>query len=708
MPEILSGTFSLVDDDGCDSLRPWVYEGVEIMSTQAQEKESSSQTKTVVNAASDSSAVAESTGAHALHRLLSQGHASPDKVAELLRQFTNSKDVDQIVALLQSDIRFGNSYVQQVLKALPQRAASTAPKAPPSPHRERHDPAATETKRTPGDLHFGAGEHQDIAAEANNAKIDRGIQNIATVTGGINIELAPGYSIPYADVVALAGDHFESIDQMRLFAANNGVGEGSRAEIEYARFWKLKAVAYHFDAATKAAQEARYYRAAGRNKQHFVNPQTGDSATPTEERVGQAPDPSRDTVLPLSKLHVPNDMPDAIAAYRYYHIRALTTAARAGAAKGTLNDAYAEEAFGDHFLTDSFSAGHMRTQRDSVQQYWNNKCPMFFYNLKGVVAEAVAKNLSINVLSGQVREDFIYDPPIADGAKTKVAAALNVFGKYGLGDLISVAIHDRDGDKGVRATANGNPVEMFGDGNLNKGHDTKRLAVEAVRLGIKDLEVAQTQGAKGMPVEQIIAGMIGKDHLFNPERLVPHALPDAQQGPEQSHTLWKFASYDELLADSQMQSALAIFAQSKGDEFNDAIKSFDKDKQEAIRKGFIEPLKANPAAMVRQIIDWTPTITDSAGGHNTDDHANDYWQEAKQTQGGLKSLTYVQRERLIDHLLGGWVIGTDEDAIMDILRTATPSEAKSLIVKVGRSKLQDKIDNRGTSEFENAVPHDKE
>ena len=43
----------------------------------------------------------------------------------------------------------------------------------------------------------------------------------------------------------------------------------------------------------------------------------------------------------------------------------------------------AQDAFGQHYLTDAFSAGHMRTARLGITQHWNAKVPMFYTNLCG-------------------------------------------------------------------------------------------------------------------------------------------------------------------------------------------------------------------------------------------------------------------------------------------------------------------------------------
>jgi hypothetical protein len=105
-------------------------------------------------------------------------------------------------------------------------------------------------------------------------------------SGNRAVELAPGYLITFGEMVALAGDHFESVAQMRRFAANTKGGPRSRAEIDYAREWKLGAKGMRYDEKAKAAQEARYYTLAGGNRSHFLNPRTGDAAQDPAVRAG--------------------------------------------------------------------------------------------------------------------------------------------------------------------------------------------------------------------------------------------------------------------------------------------------------------------------------------------------------------------------------------------------------------------------------------
>ncbi len=63
---------------------------------------------------------------------------------------------------------------------------------------------------------------------------------------------------------------------------------------------------------------------------------------------------------------------DAITAYEAGHILAqqlAATAGKSGDPSGKLQFAYAVNAFADHFLTDLFSAGHMRTPRRGMYEY---------------------------------------------------------------------------------------------------------------------------------------------------------------------------------------------------------------------------------------------------------------------------------------------------------------------------------------------------
>jgi hypothetical protein len=513
-----------------------------------------------------------------------------------------------------------------------------------------------------------------------------------------HVELAPGYSIPYGDMVAMGGDYFTNIDEMRRMAAKPGPGAGTREEIEYVRAVKVRGITGgSYSKAAIDAVDARYYRLAANNRSHFHNATRADTSQTVAEQAGQAPDPEQDTTV--LGIRLPPSPKNAIEGYRYYHVRALAEAARAAAAGQSVDAALATEAFGAHYLTDSFSAGHVRTERQSIKAHWDGKIPMFFYNLKGFMAEQIAIRVAAGMRVGpwQVREDIAYEPPLGEGAKQIIAKKLDAIGPLGFGDLVSGAIHDYDNEHGIVATSAGATVTLYGDGKAGKG-DEERLATEAARTGIAELRQAFTNGA-AMTAQDVINTTLGSDGLFAPERMIPEAKPDTAQGAGQGKTKWDYADIEELLADAQFVAGARIFAAEKAAVMREVAASFDATKRAAVEDGVVKPLTSDPIGTLRMVINWTPTLSDSLLGHNTDDHSNDYWKEAKNTPGGLRSLTYVQRERLISRLLDGATVGDDEDAIMDILKTAPDADARKLIKKFGWKRLYDKIDDGFGEDF---------
>jgi hypothetical protein len=541
---------------------------------------------------------------------------------------------------------------------------------------------------------FGTDEH---ARMGDNAAKD-GAGKVAQV------ELAPGYSISYGDMVAMAGDFFTSIDEMRGMAGRPGPGANTREEIDYVRACKVRGgSAAAFSSACKEAVDKRYYKLAANNRSHFPNATKADSGQSTAEQAGQAPNPAKDPTL--AGIRFPPSPKNAIQGYRYYHVRAMAEAAQAAKAGQTVDAALATEGFGCHYLTDSFSGGHLRTERQSIKEHWDGKIPMFFYNLKGFMAEEIAKRLAAGMTVGpfQVREDIAYDPPGMEGAKTIISQKLDAIGPLGFGDLVSGALHDYDNDKGVKATSDGADVTLFGDGKAGQG-DEEKLATKAASFGIIEIRQAFHNG-KAMSPQEVIDTSIGPDGLFNPERLIPEAKPDSQQGPGQGKTKWDYPDVEQLLKDAQFAAGAKIFAAEKASVMREVASSLgDPKKQKAVEDGVVAPLTSNPIGTVRIVINWTPSLSDSALGHNTDDHSNDYWQEAKKTKGGLASLTYVQRERLIGRILSGATVGDDEDAIMDILRTAPDADARALIKKFGWERLYDDIDDGPGEDFKKAFP----
>jgi Domain of unknown function (DUF4157) len=227
-------------------------------------------------------------------------------------------------------------------------------------------------------LHFTASEHRDMGDKGSNGK---------------TVMLAPDCSITYGQMTALAGDHFESIQQMREFAGRGYTGPESRDEIEYALEWQLGVTGRKHSAGktweeAKKAQEQRYYTLAGRNDTHFPNPNAGDMGRSTASKALDIDSLKTNRWWPKGKPK------NAIAAYRMNHVQAINEALTASKIGAPIDSAMAVDAFGSHYLTDSFSSGHIRTERSAIREYWNSQVPLFYFNFTGYLAEKIAEQIT--------------------------------------------------------------------------------------------------------------------------------------------------------------------------------------------------------------------------------------------------------------------------------------------------------------------------
>lgn len=163
---------------------------------------------------------------------------------------------------------------------------------------------------------------------------------------------------------------------------------------------------------------------------------------------------------------------NAIVAYITGHTAAMLVAMQ-GRTDENLQLAYKMNAFADHFLTDLFAAGHLRTPRELLQQQ--------------VSDDSILMALSV-ILS-------IIAPPAGlllagiDGAFD----AVKYFGGYGkgiVGNMLSKSMHDQDNQWGLNVTnINGNSWRAFGDAHLftESNFENMTLAVQAVQASVNDI-----------------------------------------------------------------------------------------------------------------------------------------------------------------------------------------------------------------------------
>ena len=330
---------------------------------------------------------------------------------------------------------------------------------------------------------FGGSEHKHIGDRASGGAD-------TTIRYG-----SPPQWLSFGDVVALAGDYFPTYFDLNDLART----PQDRMELAWAR-WRclgLKGQGVAEPPATREQQKRvtdRYFLLASRNLSHFS---AGGSA---------------------------------IATYAQGHSDALVDALQAGQTgdKAVWRRALTKEAFADHFLTDSFSAGHVRTPRAAIKQWYGEHMPGSSDALLRYMARRIFDRLAerqqlppVVWWYGWISRLWGNELLKADITKTGGEATNN----FSVGDVVSLAIHNYD-NKGLDVVSavdvNGHKVaggyrwQAVGDNHLGVKADagtrshadpcapkfspaseqTSRMATAAVIASLRDLERVRGIGVK--------------------------------------------------------------------------------------------------------------------------------------------------------------------------------------------------------------------
>lgn len=207
-----------------------------------------------------------------------------------------------------------------------------------------------------------------------------------------------------------------------------------------------------------------YLSLAAVNDDHFVAP--GRSDATTGSGFGSAP-----------------------SAYRRLHRMALDEAWRLGRERGDLSRAMAREAAAQHYLTDAFAAGHLRTPVADIRRYWRERYPGFWEHLQRRVASDTATALrELSSVLKLVPARYLHQRTYAE-----LTGRTSGYPELSVGDLVARCFHDWDNLHGLEVDG-GHTV--FGDGHIDEG-DTTALALAAVRAGNDDVEAAFELGRSG-------------------------------------------------------------------------------------------------------------------------------------------------------------------------------------------------------------------
>jgi hypothetical protein len=336
----------------------------------------------------------------------------------------------------------------------------------------------------------------------------RAIGDAATSAATVNVGGKWGderFELTYGDVVALSGDFFRPdggstsdvaywhgwqgpgasgrLFDLAMVAGEAGCQPDSRDEIVGAL--KVAAVDeavpdrrfepggrfadFRFSAGADRSEverrvRDRYLTLAANNDDHFVAPGMSDAVTGS-------------------------GFASALVAYRRLHQVALDEARRLGRRGGDISQAMAREAAAQHYLTDAFAAGHLRTPVADIRRYWKARYPTFWAHLQRKVASDTATALrELSVVMRLVPRRFLHRRTLSE-----LMTRTSQYPELSVGDLVARVFHDWDNDHGLAVEGRG---IVFGDGRIDDGA-TKELALAGVRAGIDDIEVAFRLGTSG-------------------------------------------------------------------------------------------------------------------------------------------------------------------------------------------------------------------
>ena len=425
-----------------------------------------------------------------------------------------------------------------------------------------------------------------------------------------------------------------------------------RGEIVYAVNEEVRAkfqpkLALPWDDTAKQAVKERYYALAADNTTHFLNIDQGDIALSVKARHGKRkrrrdPRTGKEELVPVN----------AGGSYQQNHEAAVRLAVQSGRDGLPIDAAMATEAFGAHFLTDAFSAGHVRTEQHSARVHWDERVPLFYTNFQLFLAEQMAKELFPKIPDFAMYKSkwrhgnlgFVDLRPA--GSKTQVEQQLNKLPPLSFGGVVGLAIHDFDSDRGVMATVGGKAIRLAGDSRLFKRDKQGKVVLDAkqrpvvaetqtfnaitaaVRRSMEEVGAAYTSGRRRKTPDAVVADLRRRGRgVFPVERMFPLPVPDdkLKQPAADASVRWDYETVDELLGDHEVRLALDAFAVEKAKEFQDILGGLGAKEKQALEKRIVARLTGGPMAvakLLRDIIDYSPDTHGGIFGRKEDERAD--------------------------------------------------------------------------------------
>ncbi len=307
-------------------------------------------------------------------------------------------------------------------------------------------------------------------------------------TTGVMIDIGDGVQLTFGQVVALAGDEFGSLEELMAATKTDDGRAMIRAHLERASIPGTAAAMLPAPTDKQRSQaSSEYITLAMDNSEHFAGGGT------------------------------------AVENWLSHHAQAIDKAIQAGLYMDNtlLNEAHMAEAFGDHFLTDAFSSGHIRVPRQAITDYYVNEfAPSVVDHLIDHLRERLVDDIYDQVEGQTVINEAAWvlggivgglgvrayiRRKIRNAINTKLDEAFTAAGgrqqviRYlglGIAGIISGAMHDMENEQGLWVVSGIHPEPWlaYGDDELDKNPEHRRRVEEAVAASLADLQTAYDIG----------------------------------------------------------------------------------------------------------------------------------------------------------------------------------------------------------------------
>lgn len=399
----------------------------------------------------------------------------------------------------------------------------------------------------------------------------------------------------------------------------------------------------------------RYYKLASDNIGHFLNPDRGDIDRSVLEKIQRRPNASK--------------------SYYLHHERAIWEAVKLGTAHKSINDALISEGWAAHFLTDSFSGGHIRSVRRDSEIYWNERAPLFYDNMVGYLAERLAKEL--NNRHKHSFTSIFSEGTLRDIARSELKKKLKDFPRIG-GGLAMGALpqHDLDNQRGVWVVVNGKTMLLKGDTRVDQAVMTQ--AQEAIQLSLGEVEQAYKMGSQGKAFDDV-AGALKKNGLYAAQHLIPRVVADEHLASGDKSVPWENMSAEALFKDENFKRGIKRFLELKADDFTSILAGLPGYARDAMKETVLKEMTEDPVGLVKNILNWTPAI----GGRAK---SVEYLAQVERND-NLQGLTYAQRKQLAGNLLRERMNKKEAHLLRTLLLTAPPDQVRLIIKELKMDRL---------------------